>query len=264
MLILAVFSIFDFSAKTNSPSDIFWMIMLPLSYVLCLFFYIFSLMEKRIRLQNESLAKIQISYLKTQLDAMQDLQLQETEISKKRHDLKKHMAIIETLAEDGNYKELKKYTSELADSFPVAKKPISGNNIADIIISKRMEIAMQKGIDFKFNGSLSGISGMPAPDICSLLSNALDNAIEACENVENPYLYVDANSTKYFTSVSVRNPVIVKRHIHGNKISSTKKDKKSHGYGITIMQEIANKYHGKCLISCSQLEFSLRIQLQNP
>ena len=97
-----------------------------------------------------------------------------------------------------------------------------------------------------------------------LRANALDNALEACENIENPYINVKAVRTRNFTTISVVNPVLVQRHIRGNLISTTKKDKVSHGYGLKIIQELAGKYHGKCLISCSKVEFSLRVQLQNP
>ena len=264
MLMLALYSLSSIPENSVSYATVFWKIFLPASYFLCLFFYIYSLFEKRIRLQNETLARIQMTYLQTQFDAMQNLKLQDDEIRKKRHDLKKHMVVIETLAEDGNYDEIKKYTSELTSSLPAAPIAISGNNIADIILSNRMDIARERGIRFNYEGSLAGLSEMPAPDICSILANALDNALEACENIEDPYIDVKAVSSRNFTSISVKNPVLVKRHIHGNSISTTKKDKANHGYGLKIIQELAGKYHGKCLISCSKLEFSLRIQLQNP
>ena len=264
MLIMALYSLATIPEDSLSYATVFWNIFLPVSYFLCLFFYIYSLFEKRIRLQNETLARIQMTYLQTQFDALQNLKLQEDEIRKKRHDLKKHMAIIETLAEDGNYDEIKKYTSELSSGLPAAPVAISGNNIADIILSSRMDTARERGIRFNYEGSLAGLSEMPAPDLCSILANALDNALEACENIEDPYIDVKAVCTRNFTSISVKNPVLVKRHIHGNSISTTKKDKANHGYGLKIIQELAGKYHGKCLISCSKLEFSLRIQLQNP
>ena len=264
MLILALCTMLFATSDYLDCADMFWRFFLPIAYVSCIVFYIYSLFEKRIRLENETLARIHMTYLQTQLDAMQNLQLQEDEIRKKRHDLKKHMAIIETLAEDGNYNEIKKYTKDLTASLPAAPVPISGNNIADIILTSRMEIANKKGITFGYEGSLAGLTDMPAPDICSILANALDNALEACENIENPYINVKAVRTRNFTTISVVNPVLVQRHIRGNLISTTKKDKVSHGYGLKIIQELAGKYHGKCLISCSKVEFSLRVQLQNP
>ena len=41
----------------------------------------------------------------------------------------------------------------------------------------------------------------------------------------------------------------------------TKEDKYNHGYGIEIMKQIANKYHGSCDISSTDTEFVVEITL---
>lgn len=61
-----------------------------------------------------------------------------------------------------------------------ANKFSSGNQIADSILSEKSESAANIGTQIQFSGFIS--DEIPAVDLCTMLSNALDNAIEACEN----------------------------------------------------------------------------------
>ena len=97
-----------------------------------------------------------------------------------------------------------------------------------------------------------------------LIGNALDNAIEATENIE------DSTDKTIFASiitmggrivVSVENPV--KAEIDTKRISTAKQDKVNHGYGLKSIKTIAQKYDGDVFVSCEGNIFTTSINICN-
>lgn len=239
----------------------FWNIFPLFAYLLGLIYYFYVLVDDQRRIYRENLARTQSAYLRTQLDILQDLKEKEEDIHKMRHDLKNHLTIIEGLCSQGQYEEVLSYSSQLNGMFSQRSLALSGNKIADIILHTKMNTAQQAGIDFCFDGTLMGLSTLSEPDICGLLANAYDNAIEACQAQENAYIHTKANTTKNHTYIEIRNSISSKKRIRNNQLKTTKDDKKNHGFGLEIMKQIAHKYHGSCEISSTDTEFIVEITL---
>lgn len=239
----------------------FWSIFPLFAYLQGLIYYFYVLVDGQRRIYRENLARIQSDYLKTQLDILQDLKEKEENVHKLRHDLKNHLTIIEGLCAQGQYEEVLSYSNQLNGMYSQSSLALSGNKIADIIIHTKMTTAQQTGIDFCFEGTLIGLNTLAEPDICGLLANAYDNAIEACQTQENAYIHTKANTTKNHTYIEIRNSIPEKKQIHNNQLKTTKEDKRNHGYGIEIIKQIAHKYHGSCEISSTNTEFIVEIML---
>lgn len=230
------------------------------AFVLGIGYFLYSAIDSRIRIYRETLARSQTEYLQLQLDALQDIKEQEEEVRRLRHDLTSHMAMIQTLCQEGNYKEVRRYAEQLSrDVVPSGSGIVTGNKVADLVVRAKMKICQEQGIDFSFTGSLSGFDALEAPDICSLLSNAYDNAIESCTSQENAYIRTTVHTTPNYTAVQIVNSVPQKVSIRNNRTASTKGDKRAHGYGIDIMRRIADKYHGSCTLHCDKREFRVKI-----
>lgn len=242
-------------------TKIVWNIILLSAFLSCIIYYVYNLAQTRLRLYHEKLIRTQTAYLTTQLDALQYLKEKEKDVQKMSHDLKKHLAVIEALCAQGHYDEVRSYSDKLNSMFLANINPISGNRIADTILASRQKKAEEHNIRFTFEGSLSNLNSLPEPDICSLLANAYDNAMEACVFQSNAYIYTKANTTKNYTSIEIRNSIPKKLKIHNNRLATTKLDKQNHGYGIEIIKQIAQRYHGYCTISSSESEFILDISL---
>ena len=80
--------------------------------------------------------------------------------------------------------------------------------------------------------------------MCAVVSNLLDNAIEACENIENPYVWVDLSILKNYVSITVRNPVSEDVFKENPQLNTTKDNKQNHGLGIKIIRSIIDQYDG--------------------
>lgn len=261
---LMICAILHFNVGDSPAITLTWQICMTLLFIAGYAYYFYNLIESRVRGYREITARTQTAYLKTQLDSLQDLKEKEKDVQKMRHDLKNHLSVIESLCVQGNYNEVLAYTSKFNCSYLASSQEISGNKIADAILHTKRKAAQDARIEFTFEGTLAHLDTMTEPDICGLLANAYDNAIEACLTQEQAYIHTKAHTTRNHTYIEIRNSIPKKIKIRSNQIKTTKEDKYNHGYGIEIMKQIANKYHGSCEISSSSTEFILTIKLITP
>lgn len=252
--------LFLYYTQVSPPMHYFLLTVFLGAFVLSTGYFLYSVISSRMRIHREALTKSQTEYLQLQLDALQDTKEQDEQARKMRHDLASHMAVLRSLCQEGCYEEVRKYAEQLShDTIPPVGGILTGNRVADLVVRSKMKVCEEHGIAFTFEGSLAGFDALEAPDICGLLSNAYDNAIEACLPQNNAYIHTKINTTHNYTVVLISNSVEKKVSLHGNHAATTKKDKKAHGYGIDIMKRIAYKYNGSCTLHCDGQEFSLKI-----
>lgn len=231
-------------------------------YVFGVGYYLYSLTESRIRIYRQTMARCETEYLRLQLDSLQEEKENREWVSKMRHDLNNHLAVISSLCQEGDYEGVRKYTDQLGQrTVRPDIRILTGNQVADMVVASKRKICEAHGIGFEFSGSMENLKTMDAPDICGLLGNAYDNAIEACLGQAGAYIRTRVNATRNYTAIEIVNPVKGKVSVQGGRASSTKKDKKNHGYGIEIMRQIAGRYHGSCAIHCDGREFTVKILL---
>lgn len=241
---------------------VIWKVLYLGSFLLSVGYYLFSLITSRVRIYRQTLAHTEAEYLRVQLDALQDMKENEALVKQLRHDLNNHLAVIQSLCEEGNYDEIRTYTDYLRKDIVLPGSNIlTGNKVADLVIHSKMNSAREQNIDFSFSGSLAHLSSLDPPDICGLLANAYDNAIETCRTQKEPYIRTVVSTTRNYTVIQIVNSIAHKIPIRSNRIATTKKEKESHGYGIDIMHRIARKYKGHCTLSCNDNEFCVKIVL---
>lgn len=239
-----------------------WVVIFVGAFLLIVGYYYYNLVDTRIRIYRHTLTKAEAEYLQVQLDALQEVKENEDQVKRIRHDLKNHLEIIQKLCEEGNLKELKKYTEQLHKDTNISGNSIlTGNKIGDMVVHSKMQMATEHNIRFTFTGTLESLEKMEAPDICGLLANAYDNAIEACASIPNAHIHTEVRTTTNYTVIRISNPVTENIRIRNNNIATTKKEKSSHGYGLNIMKRIARKYNGSCTFQCENNEFSVKIML---
>ena len=251
--------------NTRNISSVYyyiWLVILIGFFVCGVGYYFYNLVDTRVRFYKQTLSKNDTEYLKLRLETLQQNKENEEHVKRMRHDLKNHLVIINTLCEEGRYEELRNYTATLSEeAASIGNQILTGNEIADMVINSKMELALQRNITFDFNGSLEGLRRLDAPDICGLLSNAYDNALEATLPDTGACIRTEVNTTANFLVIRISNPVTAKVPIEGNRLSTTKTERHSHGYGTDIMRRIAAKYKGNCAFECTDTEFTVKIRL---
>ena len=231
-------------------------------YALGVGYFLYSLIESRARIYRQAVARCETEYLRLQLDSLREEKEDEAEMKKMRHDLNKHLAVISSLCAEGNYEEVRKYAEQLSQSMAhINDKILTGNQVADLVVAAKRRACEEYGIDFAFTGTMQNLNAMTAPDICGLLANAYDNAIEACLVQTEGYIRTEVRTTRNYTVIEIVNSVEKKVAVRGNSVATTKKDRKTHGYGIEIMKQIAQRYSGSCTICCNGKEFCVKIVL---
>ncbi len=250
--------------RTQYAQKMYWLFIFIFvgGYLLGVGYFVYCLIESRVRIYRQTVASCETEYLRVQLDSLQEAKENEDEVRKLRHDLKNHLAVLTSLCEAGDYEEVKRYTEQLGHEALRNDSVIpTGNQIADMVIASKRKFCRSHGIGFEFSGALNKLNALTAPDICGLLANAYDNAIEACLGQTQGYIRTRVNPTRNYTVIEIVNSVEGKVPVRGNSVTTTKKDKKAHGYGIKIMTQIARRYNGNCEICCDGKEFQLKLVL---
>ncbi|MCD8188517.1 MAG: ATP-binding protein [Ruminococcus sp.] len=120
----------------------------------------------------------------------------------------------------------------------------TGNRVVDIVSNTKLMQCRNEDISVivcssKFETDIKDV------DMCSLLGNIFDNAIEACRKVEkNREIYFEITQQKKYIHIILKNS-IKKSVLESNpELKTTKVQKKIHGYGLKSVRDIVNKYNG--------------------
>ncbi len=139
----------------------------------------------------------------------------------------------------------------------------SGNGIADAILYEKQDICKTHNTYIKFNGSFPSDRLSPI-DLCILLGNSLDNAIEACEKIPNNQEKIISVESKYICGLlflTITNPTLDDVVIKENTVQTTKENIHSHGFGLYSLNKVVKKYNGEFSLTCENRIFSVKIEL---
>ena len=194
-----------------------------------------------------------------------------------RHDLKNHFANINLLLKSvagGNQdavNELANYVTKMGETLETLDFVYdTGNSVSDVVIHQRYLEAKRKQIRFNADFTYPAGTGVEPYDLAVILSNALDNAFEACVNVPEQERFVQIGSSQKgaFFLIEVRNSYcgqLVMDAKTGLPVSD-KADRAEHGLGLANIQRFAQKYLGAIDISLTEQAqrkvFHLTIMLQ--
>lgn len=188
-------------------------------------------------------------------------------LRKIRHDISKHTANAVALIKSGKADEaaaLLKNVGETAEQIALKYNINTGNSVVDTIISSRAALCESKGILFMYHiEPLEGIE-IETVDLSSLLSNLLDNAIEAAQKTANGYIKIEIYKYKAYYGICVENSFMGKDSIvhSGFRLLSTKSNNIIHGYGTQIIEDIARKYNGDSTWNAEGESFKANVLLK--
>ena len=167
-------------------------------------------------------------------------------IRQQLHDFKNHLRTICSMAEDNS--AVRNYASDLLESsYSFASLCSCGNDIIDSIINCKATEAKEKNITFSYNISLSDTLKIDSVDICAILANQLDNAIEACEKADADHRKIDVfiAQKESFVLFRVINTAKENPFDKNNNLPTSKNNNSGlHGFGIRIIRKTAEKYNG--------------------
>ena len=162
-----------------------------------------------------------------------------------KHDMKNHIMVIASHLNHDEVEEAKQYLSVVLDNLNRVYSYIqTGNAVMNYIINSKLEYAQQSGIAFKAEIENLPFAQVGSVDFSALLSNALDNAIEASLGQEDGLIDVSICKKRGYDTITVKNRITGSVLAVNPKLCSTKADGAAHGYGIQQMKDITEKYGG--------------------
>ena len=164
------------------------------------------------------------------------------------HDFNNHLLTIKALYATGHEKEAEDYIEKLSEESQKRLLPAkTGSNAVDLLLFQKSQASREKNAEIRYVISCDlKKHGFRDYDLCSLLGNVLDNAIEASETVTDkaPLIKLRLEERGNMLFISCENEFRGDRSQKGEQFLTTKKDTAHHGMGLQSIKQICNKYGG--------------------
>ena len=202
--------------------------------------------------QANHLASLRESYY-------QGLRREERQLRTLRHDLRNHLTAIRGLAAQGETGKALEYIDQLSAS-PALRggRRLCENDAANAVLSAKAEAMRQSGLRLELAVSLPKDLPIAGVDLCALLGNALDNAMEAAEKAEDKSVSLRCRVERGLFMLRVENAYA---GTISPDLSTTKPDRASHGFGLAGMREIAERLGGSLEVRAENGWFQLVVGL---
>ena len=161
-----------------------------------------------------------------------------------RHDYRNHINNMKIQLSQENYDGLSDYLNELADDLDTVDTVIkTGNVMADAILNSKLNVAEKMNVQLNVKANVPETLPMSDVELCSVLGNMLDNAVEACGTLpeEERFMRVYIGKLKGQLYLSVQNSAGKVRKEKGSYLSTKEGE---HGYGLFRIDRVAKKYGG--------------------
>lgn len=260
--IVSFFVIFKYVFKFSDMKLISTNEILYISILLFLSNISIILVIRRIRKDSRLLAQKDMvkNNLEMQYKYYMDIKENQDKVRQLHHDMKNHIICMRKLNQNGYDNE--KYIESIDKKIKSYENTFdTGNVLLDIILSEKKQICNNKNIKFFSSVNFTKCDFIESEDICSIFSNILDNAIEACMkiNSNNKYIYIEGKIVEKFFILRVENSKINKINIKNNKFMTDKYNKFSHGLGISSIKNSVKKYNGETVINYTDDRFIIKI-----
>lgn len=228
------------------PQALYSLYYIALQAALLLFLLVFERYQRS--LAQEEASRLQAVSAQALLKTVKTQQEKDDAIRALRHDLKNHVLTLRHMMENGETEKASHYMERfLEQTRPGPMQLHTGNALLDVLMGDKLSTAAQEGIQTNVVLDFSRGDFMEDFDLCVLIGNALDNALESCraaEKQENRFIDVRGGCQANFLQLSITNGREKELRLAGALPLTTKRDRENHGFGLRNMQKTLEKYGG--------------------
>lgn len=176
-----------------------------------------------------------------------------------RHDYRSHIQAMKVHAKNGEYAEIDRYLDMLDDDLTHVETVIkTGNKMTDAILNSKLSIAAAKHIQVKAEARIPVSLTVSELDLCIVIGNLLDNAIDACSALPEEErlirLYMEMKGNYLYLALT--------NTATGQKKSDFRTTKGAgYGYGLARVDAIVQKYGGYLTRASEDGAFSTEVLL---
>ena len=242
--------------------SILMMVTVELLYIMCIGAAVIATFCKNYK--EESLLKDE--YLRLSKQHYETLLKNTQEIRSLRHDMQSHVNALSYFSKEKDWEKLQAYIEEVNENAqkvrPYTVNVNHGfiNAILEDGLSKEPEIA------FSCDGKIPADIQIDDFDLCTIFSNLIRNAVEACNRLPEDakkWIHLDLYMLQDNLYIRMENPVMSEINVQKLEGSTSKEDKKNHGFGIYNLKNAVEKYQGEVSFDCEDQKFIAEIVLWN-
>lgn len=191
---------------------------------------------REIKRKNEELENIKTKYYRS-------LEEENYRMHKIKHEYSRHMMAVRELCCSDDSEAYKYADTWLNNSVKPETAIDCGNKIVSILIASAYERASLKNIGFKWEGKVPENKNLSKNELCELIGNILDNAVDECERITaNSYTYIKFMVNRNKLLIISENTCQNKNIGYNENMPSSKEG--HHGYGMENMKAIVKKHYG--------------------
>lgn len=229
-------------------------------------FYVLFLPAFHVQSQKRSSAEMQRSLLEVELkqsqQEMDSLRQSEMQTAMYQHDMRHHLNMISGLLASGSPQQAQEYIQKVqSDVKAITSRRFCENETVNLLCSSFVQKAEKSGVTLNVDARVPAHLPISDTELCSLLSNALENALRAASTLRPEFrrtvdLYCGIRLNKLL--IEVRNPYDTPPVMRDGVPVS---DAAGHGFGCRSIQAIAQQRGGLCQFLAERGTFLLRVVL---
>lgn len=213
---------------------------------LMLFIYFLAESNQRYMKRNyeESAAEYQNMVLSKQVSEVQNIYMT---MRGWRHDYHNHLQTLKAHLMLGQAKEASVYLGKLEQDLDQVNALIETGNVnLDAILNSKLSLALKGNIDINYKANVPSELTVSDIDLCVLIGNLIDNAVEACESITEGEgtrfirLYIGILKQQLYITVTNATKEVVRKL--DEEYITTKRG--NHGHGLKRINKIVEKYEG--------------------
>jgi len=210
--------------------------------------------QKRKKRKEEEAAELK------RLEEQHKLEIEstKTELASIQQGFNDKLRQIYELVQGHQSKEALQLSNELTQKLENTKEyTFCPNPVINSVLSDKQKRCKELGINFEPDLMIGTCESVKKIHLCSIFSNLLDNAIHACEVLpasQERTIRLSARESGDFLHIKVTNPTTA--------AYAKRKPGKGHGYGLSILKEIAKLYHGQFTTKYKKNLFEASISIE--
>lgn len=211
--------------------------------------------------QKEQMISIRNEFLEHNYTEMHELYRLNAE---QFHDFKNHLNVIYEYCKEEKWNRVTEYVEGIRTPMASLDRRVwSGNEVMDLILNYKKAEAANADIQCDIETEKMNLRHISDQDLCTVLSNIMDNAIEACRKMTmgKPWIKVIIRSKGNILVVKINNSIAAKPIEKNGKLVTSKEKKGLHGLGLASVSAVVEKYEGVMKYRYDDKEFEVSITM---
>lgn len=241
----------------NQTMPILWFVFICLlAFVLFSVYYVVMRQEEKHKLD---ILEMRNSLLCENYNALNEVYMSN---SKLYHDLNNHLNVLYQLLEEGKTGDAQAYIKEVSKPILQLSKTVwTGIDVVDVVLNSKLQKMQELGITSDINVEFPQHSNILPKDLCTILANLLDNAIEAVEPLDTDRsISITIRRVNYFLFIRVVNTCSSAQQLAAIP-ATTKENKSLHGWGLKNVCDAVDKYSGTVEFNNDGGKFTANVML---